>query len=94
MSHLDRAIRRQILLVAGIFAVMLTVVAYLRLHELATFSATSAAPTSTATAQAPAEPNLPTVVVTARRDPAVREVTDDPRYSGSRLVMHGLPNNP
>ena len=24
---------------------------------------------------------------------ALREVTDDPRYSGSHLVMHGLPDN-
>jgi CYTH domain-containing protein len=24
---------------------------------------------------------------------ALREVTDDPRYSGGHLVMHGLPNN-
>jgi hypothetical protein len=81
MSHLDKALRRQALLAAGIFAVVASVVAYQRLHEIAALPATDAAITRTA-----AEPDLdlPTVVVTARRDPAIREATDDRETASAR----------
>jgi hypothetical protein len=81
MSNWDRALRRQAVVAAGIFVVVVSVVAYQRLHQVASLPTTNMA-----TTQVAAEPEVPTVVVTARRDPAIREVAEDRETASARRL--------
>ena len=66
MSHIVRPIHRQALFGAGALALAASVIGYQRFHEL-----TGSSGIHEPVAQATADAELPTVLVTARREPAV-----------------------
>jgi hypothetical protein len=66
MSHIVRPIHRQALFGAGALALAASVIVYQRFHELA-----GPSDDHEPVAQVTADAELPTVLVTARREPAV-----------------------
>jgi hypothetical protein len=85
MSPIDKPILGQALLGAAALALAASIVAYQRFHQIAAPSADYVAPTPAA-----AEPDVPTVVVTARRGPATRD--DRETASARRLASRSTPD--
>jgi hypothetical protein len=81
MSHIVRTIHRQALLGAGALALAASLIAYQRFHPLVGPSDGRAIATHAA-----AEPDLPTVVISARREPAVGQAMGDRETPSARRL--------